>query len=450
MNKIGWAQRDFTPDRPAMIQGQMHRRIGSSAIDPLTVTAMAVEGRKAKIIIISTDMAYITDELTDEVASAMKGKYPIFNSDDFIINATHTHTSLVIDDDFYDYPGGNVMRPAEARALLVQKCVEAAIEAWENRQPVMIGRAFSGNVVVGHNRYAIYSDGMAQMYGKTNRPDFTGIGGYEDHSMDMLFTWDTSGILRGIILDIPCPSQVDEHLESFSADYWHDIRSELRKRFGAHINVLSFCGAAGDQSPHLLVYGKEEADMLKRRGLTERQEIARRVANAVEDALVATVPVMGDFEIKHLVRRVKLERFKIMAEHKKWAKERLKEWSNAGGDPESWWPRLLREVIKAGKQTQKPPFVVTVHAVRLGDAAIVTNPFELFQEYGLRMKSRSPAAQTLVVQLACGRGMYLPSERANKSGGYGANPVVCQVGPEGGSTLVETSLKMLNQLFGGK
>jgi len=94
--------------------------------------------------------------------------------------------------------------------------------------------------------------------------------------------------------------------------------------------------------------------------------------------------------------------------------------------------------------------VAPVHALRIGDIGLITNPFELFQDYGLRIKTRSPAAQTLVVQLACGRGMYLPSERAIKSGGYGANPVVCAVGPEGGATLVETSLKMLNELFGGK
>ena len=41
MLQIGWATRDFTPERPAMIQGQMHRRIGREALDPLMVTALA-------------------------------------------------------------------------------------------------------------------------------------------------------------------------------------------------------------------------------------------------------------------------------------------------------------------------------------------------------------------------------------------------------------------------
>ena len=33
---------------------------------------------------------------------------------------------------------------------------------------------------------------------------------------------------------------------------------------------------------------------------------------------------------------------------------------------------------------------------------MATNPFELFLDYGLRIKARSEAPQTFIVQLACG------------------------------------------------
>ena len=42
MLEIGWASQDMTPVRPAMILGQTYRRVGSQAMDPLTVTAMAL------------------------------------------------------------------------------------------------------------------------------------------------------------------------------------------------------------------------------------------------------------------------------------------------------------------------------------------------------------------------------------------------------------------------
>ena len=83
---------------------------------------------------------------------------------------------------------------------------------------------------------------------------------------------------------------------------------------------------------------------------------------------------------------------------------------------------------------------------REGDAVLVTNPFELFLDYGLRIKARSDAAQTMVVQLA-GRGFYLPTARAIAAGGYGAMPAVSVAGPEAGARLVEETLMMIDEVM---
>ena len=72
------------------------------------------------------------------------------------------------------------------------------------------------------------------------------------------------------------------------------------------------------------------------------------------------------------------------------------------------------------------PVLAELHFIRLGDAIIATNSFELFIDYSHRIKARSQAVQTIAVQLS-GHGSYLPTERALKAGGYGTNPVVCPV-----------------------
>jgi hypothetical protein len=264
----------------------------------------------------------------------------------------------------------------------------------------------------------------------------------------MLFTWNPDGRLAGVALAIACPAQVDEHATEISADYWHEVRVELRRRFGPQLHVLGWCAPAGDQSPHFLLYARQEEEMRQRRGTSERQEIAQRVADGVERALACTRPGAQTLVFRHLVRELRLTPFQVSKNDLPWAQARYEEWIAAHGETTSWWPTRLRQVIDTANGLHKPqPVTARIHALRLGDLGIATNPFELFLDYSLRIKARSPAAQTILLQLTDGQGWYLPSERAVLAGSYGAAPVVCPVGPEGGRELVEATLAALGELF---
>jgi hypothetical protein len=94
---------------------------------------------------------------------------------------------------------------------------------------------------------------------------------------------------------------------------------------------------------------------------------------------------------------------------------------------------------------------VEIHALRIGDAAMATNPFELYLDYGLRIKARSKAAQTILVQLTASRAeevvTYLPTARAIEGQGYGAEIPDGIFGPEGGQALVEETLGMIDEMW---
>jgi hypothetical protein len=88
----------------------------------------------------------------------------------------------------------------------------------------------------------------------------------------------------------------------------------------------------------------------------------------------------------------------------------------AAGRPR--YPRLRRAkdlMDRYQRQSIEPYYETTMHALRLSDIAIVTNPFELHQDFGVQMKARSPAEQTFVVQLA-DRGACLPTAKAVAGG----------------------------------
>ena len=122
------------------------------------------------------------------------------------------------------------------------------------------------------------------MYGKTDRREFSHVEGYEDHAVNLLYTWDADGKLTGVVVNLACPSQAAGGYQ-ISADFWHDTRLELRKRLGEGLFVLPQCSAAGDQSPSVLVGEKAEARMDRLTGRSRRQEIAVRIADAVTSTL---------------------------------------------------------------------------------------------------------------------------------------------------------------------
>ena len=107
--------------------------------------------------------------------------------------------------------------------------------------------------------------------------------------------------------------------------------------------------------------------------------------------------------------------------------------------------RRVMERHEQQKSTTRYP--VELHVLRLGDVAIATDPFELFLDFGLRMKARSRALQTFLVQLACDYSGYLPTERAVAGHSYGAEVASNRVGPEGGQVLVDRTVELINGLW---
>ena len=198
------------------------------------------------------------------------------------------------------------MTPAEYTDFLINCVSDAVVEAWESRKPGGISWAF-GHAVIGHNRRAVYFDGSSQMYGNTNREDFDCMEGYEDHSVDMLFLWDQEQKPTGVVINLACPSQVTEGASHISADFWHEVRVELKKRYSNDLFILPQCSSAGDQSPHFLLYGQAEENMRKRKGVSEREEIAIRIANAVDYVLpYAKSDIKTDIPFKHITQEINL------------------------------------------------------------------------------------------------------------------------------------------------
>lgn len=458
--KIGWAVSDITPDRPVVLIGQFHPRISTHVNDPLRATALALEGDGAQAIIMSWDGAYLPEVIIRGVREELQRRLPGFDPQYALASATHTHTAPQIEPDWFPPAGPGVMTAEEFAAVLIAGMADAAVRAWESRAPGGVAWGL-GQAVVGHNRRTQYAGGVSRMYGPTDQPDFECMEGFEDHSVDLLFTFGADRELTGVLINLACPSQETEGESYVSADFWHEVRQELWQRHGAGLKVLPQCSAAGDQSPHLLLHKPAEALMRERRGLSSRQEIGRRIANAVEEVLpLAAAQVREDLPFAHVTASLQLPRRRVTRADYETARAQYEEHERVAVDPQDHTAvsrrnmmlrRNKRVMDRYQGQDAEPTYATPVHVLRLGDIAMATNPFELFLDYGERLKARSPAVQTFVVQLAeAAPGPYpgyLPTARAIAARSYGAEVVDSTVGPDGGQVLVDRTLELIAKLW---
>lgn len=471
---IGWSSGDVTPEtgRKVSLRGQFHVRITEEIHDPLTTTALALEAEDGseQAIIVSLDVVGVADCVTNGCRRVLAGKLPDFDPGKLFISATHTHTApdppepvLSVRPEFDD----DVMSEEEYGDLLIEKISGATIEAWKSRRPGALswGR---GHAVVGFNRRVSYFDDSTVMYGKTNDPEFSHIEGYEDHGVDMLFAYDAGHKLTGMIVNVPCPSQCTEGAWFVSADYWHETRQKIRKRHGEKLYILPQCSAAGDQSPRTMVNRVADARMLELKGygddynLARRQDIGDKIAAAVDEVLpLAAKDICDEVEFAHQSIELELQRRRATEEDLKIAEKEVAAWEEKleelkGEDPASveyskafrrrGFNQRVIDMYHAQQRGEQLVMPIELHCLRIGDVAMCTNRFEYYLDFGMRIKARSKAIQTFIVQLT-GQGTYLPTKRSMKGGSYGAYIASTPIGPEGGQQIVEQQIQAINSMF---
>lgn len=452
---IGRATTSITPELPVALSGQMRTRIAKKVETPVTASVVVLEktatdGKSEQTILVSCDLVAIREGILDGFRAKLKELEPEIDGNKIIINATHTHTAPVMRDGTYVIPE-DVTQPTEYREFLFDQLAKMTAEAWKNRKPGGVSWGL-GQAVVAHNRRIVYTDGKAKMYGKTALPSFKKLEGAEDHGVEVLFFFDMDKKLTAAAVNVACPGQEVESRSAVNADFWHEVREQLKEIHGKDLVVLSWVGAAGDQSPHLMLRKAAENRMVVAAKRTRLQEIGRRITRAVDDAWqVAKEDVHFNPPMTHLSREINLPVRKVTDTELAQAKaeiSKLKEAEKNGNKDTGWKQRWNQKTVdRFAKQDDEPYFPMQLHVVRIGDISIATNPFELFTEFGLRMKARSKSLQTFVIQLSGNTGGYLATDDATRGGSYSAIINSCQVGPEGGDLLTDETVKDINSLW---
>ena len=482
--KIGWSETSITPSKPVVLRGQLYYRVSQYVHDPIYATAVALQSGDEQCIMVSVDTVGVLHNQMSKILEKVDGIDGI-DAQKISISATHTHNSTqftgdvhretfmrYLDEDIMIIPDepDDLMNPEEAETFFIGRICELITAAWRNRSPGGISYA-SDYAAVGFNRRPVFDAGNgkseSKMYGDCSQKSFSGFEGSVDHTVDMIYTWDMDRNLTGVVVDVPCPAQVYELHRFISADYWAPTRSEIREKLG-NIHVLSICGAAGDQNPLDLVrISKHNSKALKEwsaqvgevfRNIDMKAEcdsIGERITEAVcrgfrkAKNYIEWNPVFrhSSFHMSLPIRRVSEQEY---LDAKQLLKEKAGQFSSENRMQSSDQVALFEPVgvMKRWEQQQENSnYSFQVNIIRIGDAAIATNPFELFVEYGFRIRARCKAEHVCLCQLTNDSGGYLPTEAAVSGGGYSSKPASTTVDPAGGDELVERTINEINKLY---
>ncbi|MBS0209427.1 MAG: neutral/alkaline non-lysosomal ceramidase N-terminal domain-containing protein [Planctomycetes bacterium] len=421
--KAGFGQVDITPPVGAIITGP-GGPTSTGTDDPLRARAMVVESGGKKLVIVGVDLVKIRHDLADR-AIALVTQQTDITRDAVLVCPSHNHSSPLIPAD------GDKATANKAYIDTLPKLIaDSIVRANQALQParMSIGRSL---VLEGHiNRRLISkSDGLVlntwlkKLNDLKQVPQVLGSEGVIDPEL-WLVRFDTrDGKMLGSLVNFTCHPCLHDRIKihTWSADFPGVIAEYVTKEFGPQAVCVFTQGASGNIQPPVS-------------WAPDWKERSAVFATAAVDAAKAAIPVEGPVVVDYARRDIDVPRCNAEA-------QRPGAISRLGWRPESF------EGAKRTAAAMPHLLNVPVSAARIGPFAIATNAGELFVEWGILVKKRSPFPHTILSELTNDWVGYEPTELAFQHEGYetlaGANFVAL----EGIQKLVDTAVEMLDELW---
>lgn len=470
---IGMSQVDITPPAPVSLRATYRLIISEYVESPLYANAFAVEADGEQLIICSCDLACFDAASVERVRELIHAENTDIDVSKVILCGTELHTGphfyvkdkLRVAAKFLPegtrYEDTQVI-PEDAwmedkcGAFIFERICEAVCRAWENRRPAGFSPGF-GRAVVGHCRRVVYYDGSARMYGAVDTVNFDFVEAVNDTGIELLYLFDASHAPLGALVNVACPAQVLEGKPFVSSDFWGKARDFIKQKLGDDFVVVGLCSAAGDQSPRDEV---RKSTKFPRRGdpdmhsLEGAIELGRRIAGVVlEQYDTAKENIQQEALLRHEAMTIDFPLRTVTIAEYETAKNTFEKYVQASGKTVFGPSDIAALYVHAGTmerfflQNDTHFFSSEIHVARFADIAIATNPFELFLDFGNQIRARSAAAQTILIQLACDGGSYLPTKRAERGGHYSAFVSSGWTGHAGGELLVNKTVETIQKLW---
>ena len=413
--QAGAATSNITPWLGVTMPGSFHPRYGEDVHDELLAKALVIDNGDVRIAMVTCDLIAIPEAIANAVKVRIEERCGI-SPECVMVNATHTHSGAGV---------SNLLGMGEDEGYttwLPLKVADAVELAIKRMQPARAGFASVMEDRISFYRRWLMKDGTVRMNPGLNNPDLVRPMGEIDPELAMMYVEGVDGTPISVVASFSLHYVGTGSVGQVSADYFGQFFNLLRHYLGGNCVPILWNAASGQINNN--DYSGER--IWRDRGHPR----ARRMANVLAGHVLTEIQLMDldeELALEAVTGTLEFSR-KVITETDLDIAEQIL----AGGyeyeeGPFSWvvgQPVRKDRVGVYARQCQRlaalpEQMTAPVQAIRLGDAAILALPGEIFVETGLRIKAQTSASPLMLVSLANGSIGYVCTDEAlTQEGGY--------------------------------
>ena len=417
--KAGSATANITPPLGTAIPGGFRARYAENVDDELFAKAVVIDNGETRIAMVTCDLIAVTEKMVNCAKQRIADRCGI-SPEHVMVNATHTHTAVAIANllgtpEDTDYTEWVPLKIADAVELAVWRLTSARV-----------GFASVTEERITFNRRWHVKDGTVRMNPGVEHPDLVRPTGTIDPELTMMFVAAEDGTPLAAVANFSLHYIGTDNGNALSADYFGHF-GRLMQRYLGETCVSLLWNAASGQINNIDFSGK-------RKWTTRGHRQAEKMANVLAGHFITEMQFMEMHETLPLsgeLRTLTFPRKRITAEDLELAERILSvppgTYEDYETGPFSWVvgqpiPKPLVDIyaMECQRVAKLPEHLsAPIQVLRLGEAAIVALPGEVFVETGMDIKAASDAAPLFIVSLANGYIGYICTDEAlTQEGGY--------------------------------
>lgn len=426
----GVSEVDITPALGSTIPGYFNDRKSTGVLDRLYAKAIVAECDESAVAFVVLDTILVPTNVVRRIRERV-GKFTAILPARVMISATHTHTGpAVVSTTFLE---------ADESYLewLAEKAADAVIIAYNSRREARIGFGAGYEADIAFHRRFFMKDGTLRTNPGLRNPDVDRPAGPIDPEVGVVRIDDADGRPMGVITNYAVHTDTVGGT-NYCADFPGELSVMLKKALGEHTVSLFMMGTSGNINHYNVMNGRAE-DYAK--PSQHYRKMGRILAGEVLKVR-EKIHTSGALQIDERHSAVTLQYRQPTEEQIHAAREALAQLPE--GNVERNFAKELLEAASRGEGTTD----AEVQTIAMGDLVIVGLPAEIFVEFGLEIKARSPYGLTLINELCNGfAGTYVCTPESYRLGGY--EPRITSMNrlqEETGDLFVQRALEHLEEL----